>query len=480
MTIPNWARKHREKGTEIKKIGNNYYLYKITSKWDKEKKKPKKVSGKYLGKITPEGLIKSKNERIQESLTNITVKEFGATDLILKMNKEIEKSLKKIFPEIWKEIYVFGIFRLCNNSPIYSLNTHYHDSFISNQIQNARMSPKFIGNMLRELGKERKLIKIFLRQFLSGEEYAIIDLTHIISLSEGIISAVTGFNTKKEFLPQIHIIFLFSLDEHIPSYFRIVPGSIRDVTSLIHTVKEAEVSNTVLITDKGFYSENNVLKLDIENMNYIIPLKRNSSLIDYSIMKKGDKTGFTGYFLFENRVIWYYNYKIANGNLKGKNVYVFLDIKLKAEEEKDYLSRIGNDDKFSFEGFMNILHRQGSISIITDLNLTGKHLFLLLKSRIEIEQMIDVFKNTLHADRTYMRDEYQMEGWMFINFIALLFYYKIYNILVKKELLKKYSPKAVLLELSRIKKLKIMENWITSEVPKKARVILEKLDLPIP
>jgi transposase len=480
MTIPNWAIEQKEKGTEIKKIGNYYYLYEIKSKWDKKKKRSKKVSGKYLGKITPEGLIKPKKEQIEEGLKNISVKEFGATDLILKMNSEIERSLKEIFPDKWKEIYLFGIFRLCYNSPINTLSTYYHDSYISNQIENARMSSKFIGDMLGELGKERELIRIFLRQFLKGEEFAIIDLTHVLSLSEGVISAVTGYNSKKEFLPQIHMIFLFSLDEHIPSYFRIVPGSIRDVTSLINTVREAEVNNTVLITDKGFFSEDNVLKLDDENMHYIMPLKRNSTLIDYSNLRKTDKSGFAGYFLFENRAIWYYNYEISDGNLKGKNLYVFLDIKLKAEEEKDYLSRIGNDDKYSFESFMNIQHRQGTISVISDLDLPGERIYYLLKSRIEIEQMFDVFKNTLHADRSFMRDDYHMEGWMFINFIALLFYYKIYNLLSKKELLKKHSPKNVLLELSRIRKLKILDNWHTSEVPKKARVILEKLELPIP
>jgi len=31
--------------------------------------------------------------------------------------------------------------------------------------------------------------------------------------------------------------------------------------------------------------------------------------------------------------------------------------------------------------------------------------------------MFDAFKNVLNVDRTYMRDDYQMEGWAFINFI---------------------------------------------------------------
>ncbi|MFZ2412373.1 MAG: transposase, partial [Candidatus Methanoperedens sp.] len=49
-------------------------------------------------------------------------------------------------------------------------------------------------------------------------------------------------------------------------------------------------------------------------------------------------------------------------------------------------------------------------------------IFELLKSRVEIEVTFDTFKNVLNADRSYMRDDSAMEGWMFVNFIALLLY----------------------------------------------------------
>ncbi len=36
----------------------------------------------------------------------------------------------------------------------------------------------------------------------------------------------------------------------------------------------------------------------------ILPLKRNSHLIDYSHLMQAGKKHFDGHFLFENRVIW--------------------------------------------------------------------------------------------------------------------------------------------------------------------------------
>ena len=35
------------KNVEVKKIGNNYYVYSVSSVYDKEKKRPRKISGKY-------------------------------------------------------------------------------------------------------------------------------------------------------------------------------------------------------------------------------------------------------------------------------------------------------------------------------------------------------------------------------------------------------------------------------------------------
>ena len=66
--IPDWVAKHKRKNTEVKRIGKNYYLYKITSKWNPIKKRPEKITEKYLGVITPEGVISSKHERIIESM----------------------------------------------------------------------------------------------------------------------------------------------------------------------------------------------------------------------------------------------------------------------------------------------------------------------------------------------------------------------------------------------------------------------------
>ena len=131
-------------------------LYKIKSVWDPTKKRARKITEKYLGTITPEGLIKPKHERLIESLRSISVKEFGATNFIAETNRDVIENLKKIYSGDWKEIFIFSVFRLLHNTPIKNLQTHYATSFVSESLLNARLSPKTVGDMLRNLGKERE------------------------------------------------------------------------------------------------------------------------------------------------------------------------------------------------------------------------------------------------------------------------------------------------------------------------------------
>ncbi len=69
--------------------------------------------------------------------------------------------------------------------------------------------------------------------------------------------------------------------------------------------------------------------------------------------------------------------------------------------------------------------------------------------------MIDAMKNILGTDKSYMRSEQAFEGWMFTMFIGLQWYYKIYKLLHEKGLLRKYSPRNILIHLTSIKKVLI-------------------------
>jgi len=469
--IPDWVKNFKKKGTEIKKIGCNFYLYEVKSVWDSRLGRARKVTGKYLGVITPQGLIKPKHQRLEDSIKDITVKEFGASFTLSTLCSDIVETVKRHFPYEGKELLVFSAMRFFHSSPMKNVKFYYLDSHFSDLLPDASCSPKRLSELLSSIGRKRGKVVEFLRNFVIGSRHLVIDLTHVFSFSENVVSATMGYNSEREYIPQINLILIFSLDRKEPSFFRIVPGSIRDVSGISLTLKEAGIKGGILVGDKGVYSEKNVNFFEREGINYILPLKRKHSLIDYSPLKVGGRKGFDGYFLFEKRVIWHYEREAG-----GRRVILFLDERLKVEEEKDFILHI-EDGELDIEDFWKREGMFGTIAVITDTRYSAEEVYGLLKSRVEIEVLFDTYKNLLHADRPYLREDRQLEGWMLVNFIALLFYYRFYRILLEKGILKRYTPKDLILHLSRVKKLKVGGGWVLSEIPKKTRKIMEKIGI---
>lgn len=436
-SYPDWVLRYKREGTAIHKIGGNFYLYEVRSVWDKALGRARKVTKGYLGKITPEGL----KEPGYRSFRPTTSKEYGASFFLLETNREIIEGLKKHFPERWKELFVLSVFRLMYRAPLKHMEVHYQDSWISEVISEASLSKYTLHQILETIGRNRGAIVGFFRDLYCREERLLIDLTHVFSFSEGIGMAEEGFNRELDFSPQVNLLFIFSFDRKLPLFYRVLPGSVRDVSSLKSTVVESGITDAVIIGDKGFYSRKNVKLLEEEGLRYILPLKRDNSLINYKILKMKGKDRFDGHFKFGNkRYIWYYRCS------EEPLVYVFLDENLKIREEEDYLDRIETHPElgYTMEKFHKKEHTFETIALITNLKgFPAEKVYYYFKSRTEIEQVIDTFKNLLSADRTYMRSDYSMEGWMCINYLSLLYYYKIYQLLVERNLLRRYCPSDV-------------------------------------
>ena len=91
----------RPKNTEIKKIGNNWYLYERFSKYDPTIKRSRKVSGRCLGKITPDGLIATKRRLTPAERPAAVLEEtveVGASLFMWKRTEDLRKRLQVHFP----------------------------------------------------------------------------------------------------------------------------------------------------------------------------------------------------------------------------------------------------------------------------------------------------------------------------------------------------------------------------------------------
>ena len=88
---PEWVQKHRKQGTTVKKVGNNYYLYKHSSRRVPGKKNPV-PKDTYLGKITPDGVIEGGKKKIATENADVIVRELG-----------FSAAMEQLCTQSWKE-----------------------------------------------------------------------------------------------------------------------------------------------------------------------------------------------------------------------------------------------------------------------------------------------------------------------------------------------------------------------------------------
>lgn len=347
------------------------------------------------------------------------------------------------------------------------MKLHYDGSTISERLKGAAMSPNSISEMLESLGMRRGQIQAFFKTINHGSKQILIDGTRIFCQSKTDELAEVGYNPAKKFQSQINLLYIFDEELRTPLYYRMVSGSIVDVSNLKLPLTESGLENAVIVADKGFYSAVNVNHLKSQNLCYIIPLPRNSSLIDYT-----DKEGMDGYFEFDKRYIWY---------TKTDSSILFLDDTLRLEEQNSYVRRIeAEPETFSTADFHRLSNRFGTFAVVTNLaSLTPQEVYNRYKARSAIEQLFDSFKKFLLADRTYMHSANKTEGWMFVNFLALSCYYKIYSALDNASLLSKFSVQDVIDRSLKINSVLIKNKWFTTEVPRKSRDLFDSLGIHI-
>lgn len=475
--FPDWVLRYKKKGTELRKIRGCYYIYEVASKWDKELKRPRKITGQYLGRITEsEGFIPKKTKQVPidkktDAPMELSVKETGITDFI-KNNLQLYISLlKKYFPDNWQSILALVYGRFVESSPMKNMKFHYENSYLSELYPEAKISKNSISKLLKELGRDRASIVEFFKAFNQEDDKIIFDGTDLVSNSRKMDFPKLSKTKKGGFDFLLNIMFIFSVKSQLPIYYRLLPGNIKDVKSFKLSLLESNITNALIVLDKGFYSEDNIKALSNENLEYIISLRRNNRLIDYSVFEKGIKSEFDGYFIYEDRIIWY---KTSNSG-KG-NVHTFLSDELKTEESSDYLKRIEtHPEKYSIEEFHNNVKVLGTLSILTNTEKSAEEIYGYYKNRNQVELMIDAFKNLIESDKSYMQDNFSIEAWMFINYIALHWYYVMLNKLKSAKLNHKYSPMDLVKFLKEIKKVKVNGQWYNAEITAKTSEIIENL-----
>ena len=431
---------------EVKHVGNGYYLHQVTSKWDPVKKKRYKIS-KYIGKVNEEGEI-IENRR--------TVHEYGSSKLLLLIAKELESPLRSCFPSHYRDLMAMGMLRNLGTAPIKLMKTRWEKLYASKEIE-AHLSANTVSTTLRIVGADYDAQRRLFAKLLSGSRYLVFDLSSIFSRSENIRLAEKGHNPRHIRMKQISMAMLFSHERRMPAVLKPVPGSVRDPKVFRSLGREYPLKKFVIIADRG--STPGTMKS--AGTGYIIPLKSDSTLIDYSLQIEKS-------FSFNDRGI-----NASRKSTKDGIIYMFEDTMLRSEQESSFISKI-SEGKEKQASLIAKREEFGKIPVLSNLDLDAEEIYRMWKTREEIEEAFDIMKNDLEEDKTYLQDDDAVRGYFLTILVALYVRYRILNVLKDKKVNGKLSVNEVLLELSRVYVITMGARRVLSEITKKAADI-EKL-----
>jgi hypothetical protein len=175
---PDWVNKQKKKGTNISCINGRYYLYAVSSVWNKEKGRAQKITKEYLGRITEEGLIPPKH-KTQKVEMPITVKEYGASNVLNTIGADILTELRKSFPVYGEHIFAISALRVIEQCPFKRIEHYYKNSYLSELYKGLNLSGKDISELLKNFGGDREEMVKFMRQFIEGNEHILFDLNDV-------------------------------------------------------------------------------------------------------------------------------------------------------------------------------------------------------------------------------------------------------------------------------------------------------------
>lgn len=218
--------------------------------------------------------------------------------------------------------------------------------------------------------------------------------------------------------------------------------------------------------DRGFASYGTPEMLSKKHFSFILPLRRNFKIINYS-KKLGN------YFIYRKRGIKWSKWK------KGNNfLYVFEDVKLRSEEETTFI-HLMKDKKRTESEYLQEVKKFGKISILSDRDIKGEEVYLMYKQREDVESTFDALKNELENDKTYLGDDDAVRGYFFISFLSLYLHYKILNMLKEKNISNKISVNELLLELSKVYQVTLGQKKSLNSIPAKVEKLISILELDI-
>lgn len=482
----------------VKNPNGTTYVYENISYWDKEAKKTRHRR-KCIGKIDPDtkqivSTGKKTDIKPDDALRKseqCRVLTIGPTLLLDKAatKTKLAKVLSLIFPEDYEQILTCAYYlasegkALCHAEQWSSRNKHPYGKKLPDQRISellARITPS----------KQQDFFSRWADLNHDSGYYAL-DITSVSSYSEMIDFVRWGYNRDGEGLAQINLLMITSENTHLPVYYRILSGSIKDVSTLKESVGNLKLLNTKavrLIMDKGFYSEPNVDALYDGRYKFSIGIPFTTSVAGNAVKENRDGMDSHHNLICVDGDDLYATTRLIKW--KGHRCYqhIYFD-SLKAElENRKFTHRLkecydalcsgsekAEDASFISKYFMVTTypkrqrkieynedaireHKENNIGwlvLISNDIRDATEALLAYRHKDAIEKNFDDLKNDLDMKRLRIHTNATMEGRIFIQFISLILTTCLKETMEKNGWTRNHNLQEIISEMKSLKQVMV-------------------------
>lgn len=276
------------------------YVYEDQSYWDSRKQRGSHKRN-YIGKNVDGIFVPNKKYKLQQELETIKAETkpgpvasdvctrdfYGATYLLdeIAAKTGVLDDLKSCFPDDHEKILSLAYYLVLeDHNPMYRFSrwSKSHDHPYGREIPSQRISELF-----SRIGEPAKMA-FFKKQSKRRleKEYLAYDTTSISSYSQSLKQVKYGNNKENDNLPQINLALLFGEASGLPVYYRKLSGNIPDVKTISNLLKEFEfmgINKVNLVMDRGFYSERNINDLYRAHHKFLIAGKTSLKFIQQKL-----------------------------------------------------------------------------------------------------------------------------------------------------------------------------------------------------
>ncbi len=148
------------------------------------------------------------------------------------------------------------------------------------------LTPKHLSSVLSSIGEDIHMWYDLFSKLATKGDLLLYDLTSVFTHSKNIKLAERGYNADHEYIDQIGVIMAFLSITKLPVGKDVFYGSMKDITTVRDFIARFPKKDIGFIFDRGFSSYGLLDDLRGDGIHYIVPLRKDSTLIDLRWMRR--------------------------------------------------------------------------------------------------------------------------------------------------------------------------------------------------